>query len=153
MLVSDFRKMPEQLTLPKVMLVCVDGSEIGFKAAEYAISLAGKLQSRLIFLNVIGIDASEKEYNITADMVGSFETLGEDALNKCQEMAKRAGVQSEAQQVAGDPVEQILGRVAALGCDCIVMGRRELTAAEKLAVESVSQKVLDRADVPVIMVK
>lgn len=148
-----YKKMSEQLTAPKVMLVCVDGSDIGFKAADYAISLAGKLQSRVVFLNVIGIDASEKGYNITADMVGSFEMLGQDALNKCQEMAKKAGVQSEGQQVAGDPVEQILSRVKSQGCDCIVIGRRELSAAEKLAVESVSQKVLDRANVPVIMVK
>jgi len=141
------------LLVPTVMLACVDGSELGFKAADYAIALSKKLESRLIFLNVIGAEGSEKEYNISADMVGSFEVLGKEALAKCEERAQLAGVSSENLQLSGDPAEQILRQTDELDCDCIVIGDRELSRGEKLAVESVAQIVLRKSRVPVIVVK
>lgn len=97
-----------ELNAPQKILVCVDGSEIGFRAAEFAIALSKGLGSRLIFANVIGASASEREYNISADMVGSFEVLGQEALAKCEERARNNGVQSEKIQLAGDPADEIL---------------------------------------------
>ena len=60
------------LTPPKKILVCVDGSEAGFRAADFAMAIASGIRSELIFMNVVGASASEEEYNITADMVGYF---------------------------------------------------------------------------------
>ena len=145
--------MSEQLTAPSVVLACVDGSETGYKAADFAIALASRLQSRLIFLNIVGATASEKEYNITADMVGSFEVLGMEALTKCREKAASIGVQSEILQGAGDPGDEILKHAKRLDCDLIVIGKMGLGKAEKLFLGSVSQKIVNGSAVPVVLVK
>jgi nucleotide-binding universal stress UspA family protein len=141
------------LSAPKAILACVDGSELGDKAADYGIALAAKLQAKLVFLNVVGAEGSEPEYNISADMVGSFQVLGMEALDKSEERAAAAGVTSDKLQVSGDPAEQILSQVDQLECDCIVIGDRQLSRGEKLAVESVAQIILRKSRVPVIVVK
>jgi nucleotide-binding universal stress UspA family protein len=147
------KEVENHLVAPRIMFACVDGSELGFKVADYAIALAEKLHPRLIFLNVVGAEGSEKEYSISADMVGSFEVLGMETLAKYEERAVIAGVQSEKLQVGGDPAEQILRQANELDCDCIVIGDRELSRAEKLVVERVAQIVLRKSRVPVIVVK
>jgi nucleotide-binding universal stress UspA family protein len=144
---------PDQIETPAKFLVCVDGSEIGFKATGYAIALAVKLRSKLVLLNVVGALASEKEYNITADMAGSFELLGEESLAKAEEMAKKSGVTYEKIIADGDPADEIIRYAKELECDCIVIGRMGLTKTEKLVVGSVSEQVLNNAAIPVIVVK
>ncbi len=103
----------------------MDGSETGFRAADFAMAIAAGIGSELIFLNVVGASTSEEE-NISADMVGSFEVLGIEALAKCEEKAWRNGLECEKLQVNGDPADEILMQVKKLECDCIVMGRMEL---------------------------
>jgi nucleotide-binding universal stress UspA family protein len=140
------------LTPPKKILVCVDGSETGFRAADFAMAIASGIRSELIFMNVVGASASEGEYNITADMVGSFEVLGMEALAKCEEKAWRNGLVCEKLQMSGDPSEEILKTATNLECDCIVVGRMHFDRAEKLLMGSVSDKVLKQSTVPVIIV-
>jgi nucleotide-binding universal stress UspA family protein len=138
---------------PKKILVCVDGSEAGFRAADFAMAIAAGIRSVLIFMNVVGASASEGEYNITADMVGSFQVLGMEALAKCEEKAWRNGLECQKLQVSGDPSEEILKNAKNLECDCIVVGRMGLGKVEKLFIGSVSEKVLKQSSVPVIIVK
>ena len=141
------------LLSPKRILVCVDGSEAGFRAADFAMTFASGIRSKLIFLNIVGASASEHDYEITADMVGSFETLGMESLSRCEDKAKRTGLQYEIVQASGDPVEEILKQSEATESDCIVMGRMPLSRVEKLIVDSVSEEVLKRSKLPVIIVK
>jgi nucleotide-binding universal stress UspA family protein len=102
---------------------------------------------------VVGASATEREYEITADMVGSFELLGSEALSQCAKKAKEFGLEYEKVQVSGDPVEEILKQAKASDSDCIVMGRMPLGRTEKMVVDSISEEVLKRCDVPVIIVK
>lgn len=137
----------------KAMMVCVDGSEVGFRAADFAMTIAAGVHSKLIFLNIVGASASEREYEITADMVGSFQMLGREALSRCEEKAKSLGLEYETIQSSGDPVDEILKQATATKSECIVMGHRSLSRSERLVVGNVSEDVLKRCEVPVIIVK
>jgi nucleotide-binding universal stress UspA family protein len=134
-------------------MVCVDGSEAGYKAADFAIAVAAKLGSKIHFFNVVGASTSEKNYKITADMAGSFQRLGDEALSKCEGKARVRGLQFETEQVDGDPAEEILKYAKESKVDCIVLGRQGLTDLEKLLLGSVSEKVLKFCDLPVILIK
>ncbi len=139
--------------VPEKIMVCVDGSEIGYRAADFAIALAEKLDSKILFVNVVGASTSEQSYSISADMVGSFETLGKEALSKCEALALKSGVDYETQELAGDPAEEILKKVSKSNCDCIVIGKKGLGKIEKMIMGSVSDKVVKLSEVPVIIVK
>ena len=143
----------EGAKLPERILACVDGSEFGYKAADYAQLLAGKLNSNVIFLNVVGASAAEHEYNISADMVGSFQRMGQEALAKCEKKARAVGINFRTVQLEGDPVLNILDYAQKTSCDCIVVGKRGMGKIEKLILGSVSQKILEGSPVPVIVVK
>lgn len=143
----------EQLVSPKTIVACVDGSETGFRAADFAMALASKLGSKILFVNVVGVSTSEPNYGISADMVGSFEVLGSEALSKCADMAQRNGLQFETEELSGDPADEILRYAKRVNGDCIVIGRKGLGRMEKLLLGSVSEKVLKFSEVPVVLVK
>jgi nucleotide-binding universal stress UspA family protein len=143
----------EESTAPTQIMVCVDGSETAYKAADFALALASKLGCQVYFVNVVGAETSEKNYNITADMVGSFERLGIEALRKCRDKADERNVRSEIVQLSGDPADEILRFAIKTKCGCIVMGRKGMTKLEKLLLGSVSEKVLNLSDAPVLIVK
>ncbi|MHB2035304.1 MAG: universal stress protein [Nitrososphaerales archaeon] len=48
----------DKMRIPKKILVAVDGSEDGYKAADYAIALAANLQSVILFLYVAGASSA-----------------------------------------------------------------------------------------------
>jgi len=140
-------------TIPKKIMVAVDGSDVGFRAADFAVELARKLESEVLFINVAGASSSERNYRITADMAGSFEQLGSEALSKCEEDAKKRGVQSTSLLVSGSPSDEILANAKKTNCDCIVIGKTGLNKLGKLLMGSVSEKVTNQSDIPVVIVK
>jgi nucleotide-binding universal stress UspA family protein len=143
----------EKLVTPTQIMVCVDGSETGYRAADFALGLASKLQCKVYFVNVVGASTSERNYSITADMVGSFERLGIEALTKCKDKAEKHGLQFETVQLSGDPADEILRYAEKTKCDCIVMGRKGMGRLEKMLLGSVSEKVLNVSNAPVVIVK
>ena len=139
--------------IPKKIMVAVDGSEDGYKAADYAIELASKLRSVILFFFVAGASSAEHNYSVTADMVGAFEQMGTETLSKCAESAKKKGVAFETLLVSGDPVDEILKNAEKMNCDSIVMGKRGQSKMEKLLMGSVSDKVSKLSDIPVTIIK
>jgi len=139
--------------VPKKIMVAVDGSDVGFRAADFAIELAKKLESEILFINVAGASSAERDYRITADMAGSFERLGSETLSRCEQDAKNRGVQATTLLVSGAPSEEILENAKKMNCDCIVIGKTGLGKLGKLIMGSVSEKVTNQSDIPVIIVK
>ena len=134
-------------------MACVDGSEVSRRAADFSIALAKKLESKVIFVNVVGASTSEREYNISADMVGSFERLGVEALTKCEGKARENGVRFEIKQLSGDPADEIVRYASESKCDCVVLGKVGMSKIERILLGSVSEQVLNKATVPVIIVR
>jgi len=142
----------DKIGIPKKILVAVDGSEDGYKAADYAIALAARLQSVILFLYVAGASSAEHNYSISVDMVGAFEQLGTEALSKCSERARKKGVAFETLLVSGDPVDEILKNAMRTNCDSIVVGKRAQSEMEKLLMGSVSDKVSNLSNISVTVV-
>ena len=142
----------DKIGIPKKILVAVDGSEDGYKAADYAIALAARLQSVILFLYVAGASSAEHNYSISVDMVGAFEQLGTEALSKCSERARKKGVAFETLLVSGDPVDEILKNAMRTNCDSIVVGKRAQSEMEKLLMGSVSDKVSKLSNISVTVV-
>ena len=136
-----------------MIMVCIDGSDDSYRAADFAIALAKKSGFKILFVSVVGASTSMKEYNITADMVGSFQVMEAEALEKCRGKALEYGLDAETLLLAGDPADEILKCSKESKSTCIVMGRRGMGGAEKLLLGRVSETVLENSEIPVVMVK
>ena len=145
--------LPDKIGIPKKILVAVDGSEDGYKAADYAVELASRLHSVILFLYVAGASSAERSYGITADMAGAFQQMGTEVLSKCSESARKSGVAFETLLVPGDPADEILKNAKKMNCDSIVIGKRGLSKMEKLLMGSISDRVSKLSEVPVTVVK
>ncbi|MDG6996203.1 MAG: universal stress protein [Nitrososphaerota archaeon] len=145
--------MAQNLSWPKTILVAVDGSDSGYRAADFAIGLATKLGSEVLILYVIGASSADPDYRIPANMVEAFEDMGKEVLGKCEARAKNSGTKFNEILVTGDPVSEILRQAEDKKVDCIVMGKRGLGRLEKLLMGSVSTKVSNLSEIPVILVK
>ena len=145
--------MPDNDPAPSKILVAVDGSESGYRAADFAVGLAARLESELLFFYVIGASSADPNYSIPADMVEGFETMGKEVISKCETKAKERNARYKSMLVSGDPAQEILRGAERENCECIIIGKRGLGRLERLLMGSVSEKVSNLSDVPVILVK
>ena len=53
--------------------------------------------------------------------------------------------------VAGQPVDVIVAKAQELNCELIIMGHRHLTRLGRLLDPSISSKVIDQVQVPVLV--
>lgn len=79
------------------------------------------------------------------------EHLGESAVADAVRVLQKAGFASQGAMVAGQPVEVIVGQAQELGCELIIMGHRHLSRLGRLLDPSISAKVIDRVEVPVLV--
>jgi nucleotide-binding universal stress UspA family protein len=151
--------LPELPTLPRRMLVAVDGSGPSVRAVEYAAALA--LQTRAKLQLLLAIDTAALRPLGVRPRSGDGEPpaspvermLGEDAeaqLARCQRICERAGVPYTMRIETKPPLEAILQ--LASGADLVVMGSRGRGALEAGSLGSLSQRVVSAARIPVLVV-
>jgi len=140
----------DKIGIPKKTIVAADGSEDGYKAADYAIALAARLQSVILFLYVAGASSAEHNYSISVDM--ALSNYWEQ--RHCPSVLKGLGkkVSSLKLLVPGGPVDEILKNAESANCDSIVVGRRAQSEMGKLLMGSVSDKVSKLSDISVTVV-
>ncbi|BBH47998.1 universal stress protein [Pseudomonas sp. KU43P] len=79
------------------------------------------------------------------------QRLGEGAVAEAVASLRQAGFASQGCMVAGQPVEVIVGKAQELSCELIIMGHRHLSRLGRLLDPSISAKVIDRVQVPVLV--
>lgn len=141
----------------KHILIPIDGSELSTRAAQTGIELAKLSQGRICVLHVIppfhtiayvGAMLAATEYAYREEA----ETNGQRYLADIRAFAEAAGVPFEGKVVYGDqPFEHIVQTVAEEQCDIIVMGSHGWRGMTRLLLGSETQKVLLRADAPVLV--
>ncbi|WP_236235284.1 universal stress protein [Pseudomonas faucium] len=77
--------------------------------------------------------------------------LGERAVAEAVAALQQAGFASQGCMVAGQPVEVIVSKAQELDCELIIMGHRHLSRLGRLLDPSISAKVIDRVQVPVLV--
>ena len=138
------------------ILVAVDGSEHGAAALRTAAQLAGEEHARLTVLTAVpAIPASVQ-----------FSSAGVAALGDAAQLMGEVGARIRKQVdalpddisvtsivVAGHPANVILSRLREGRHDLLVMGTRGLGRVGIALLGSVSQAVLHKAQVPVLVVR
>jgi nucleotide-binding universal stress UspA family protein len=136
-------------------LLAVDGSEPSTRAAQWLATLAQtQLALRCTALYVqhplmAGEVSALAPAYITLDQREQEAAL---ALTQISTLLESAGVAHTTQTCTGDAVETLLSHAQSLGADALVVGRRGHGALRAALLGSVSSKVVQGAQVPVIVV-
>ncbi|MDF2547788.1 MAG: hypothetical protein K0R93_2686 [Anaerosolibacter sp.] len=138
------------------VLVTTDGSKYAEKGLEHGRKIAEKFCSEVIVLNVI--DDFSNAY--LDDSVYLFQ-LSKDVLEKNAKI-----ILQEVEHVFegfcgsittlvknGDPAKVIIETIEEEEPDLVVMGSKGLTGIKKVAIGSVSNKVLNHTKVPVLIIR
>lgn len=157
----------------KSILVPVDGSENSERAVTFAAELATTTEASIMLLHVLSkllarpqlkdyLSTLEADANpdwteiesIRAALSESGEDAGKMILANAGRAARSEGVEHVSTAIKdGDPVEEILRLVETGKCDLIVMGRRGIGGLKGLLMGSLSHKISNMADCPVVTVK
>jgi nucleotide-binding universal stress UspA family protein len=141
----------------KNILVATDGSPSAERALDMAARFAADSQAQLTILTVVqmAIDEDLKKFG-RIEHASTRDLLEEEAsaiLIRAKERATETGVaQIKTLVKRGDPAEVILEVTKQLPVDSIVVGKRGRGRLEGLLLGSVSQKLVNLAPCPVMVV-
>lgn len=151
----DCLVIPKGVTLKiRKILLPVDGSEYSEKAAERTLILAKKFNASVNILFVVEIPLELHEN--PAEFVNFIETLrseGEEIVRKFKLKFKEEGLFCETYVVQGNVAEEIIGLSNKGEADLIVMGSHGRTGLKRLLLGSVTEKVINFGNNPVLVVK
>ena len=145
----------------KKMVVPVDGSETSWRALRQAVELGVKFAgSEIIVLTVIkpynnaALLAVSLAHIVISQSNADMERIGNEVLKQAREIVgpNYPGKVSFEMEV-GHPSERILAVTKESGADAIIIGSRGLSGIAEFFLGSVSSKISQYANVPVLIVK
>jgi nucleotide-binding universal stress UspA family protein len=150
----------------KKILVPVDGSDLSFKAAEYAIHLAKVDNAEITTLNVVedikqggAIGLQAKYGNVS--LVDAFRKVRKDSaeqwMNKISQEAKSQGVTFKSEIIDDEDATSeagvITGYAEQYNFDLIVIGSKGRSKLGRLLTGGVTNAVVNSAKNPVLVVR
>lgn len=139
----------------KKILIPTDGSDSSIHAAEYGISIAKMHEAQIIVVNVLDTFVIDRFSKVTERKVVEQE-LNDDGrrhINYVLGLAEKSSVKATWLIERGRPFEHIVRLANSLDVDLIVMGTYGRRGVEKMAIGSVSERVIEYSKCPVIVVK
>ena len=138
-----------------IILVPIDGSDSAMSAIDHATAIAAVADAVLHVVHVIDrriVMAADDD--MRDELESSLTTEGQSILNTARERVGTDAVPVETSLVSGTPSKEILAQAESAGADLIVIGRSGKSPREKLmGMGSVSERVVDGAPVPVMVVR
>ncbi len=141
--------------LRKIM-IATDGSEPSMRAAETAIEIAHHYGAALLAVHVVDEEVLREFCRVLGkDEAQARETLAADAEKYLQEIRALAEhkVSIATAVEHGTPPEALLRIAQKENVDLIVMGKIGRRGPRRILMGSVTQRVIDLAEVPVLVVK
>lgn len=141
------------------ILVPVDGSENSWHALHHAMTIGEKFNSSILVLNVIqpynnaALLAVPLDYATISQGNNELAKVGDKVLAMAAERLENYAGKVEYQLKMGHPSEQILDVATKTDCDIIILGSRGLSSIAEFFLGSVSSKVAQYAQIPVLIVK
>ena len=135
------------------ILVAVDGSKHSDAAFDVAMDIAQKYGSQLFVLHVFQggtgagtlVSSSDEDDN---------RSIGQEILNSYEETAKERGVQNVRMLLEmGDAAQRIMETASEVNCGLLLLGSRGRGGFKELLLGSVSHKITNHADCPVLIAK
>jgi nucleotide-binding universal stress UspA family protein len=139
----------------KNILVPVDGSGHALRALDVACDLAQKYGATLRLVHAYPPIAADSlaGYGDIEPIIARCTQAGEAVLAQAAERAKGCAQEITTELREAPDAEAILEEADVHHCDLIVMGTRGLGRLSGLLLGSVSQKVVQHAKVPVLLVR
>jgi nucleotide-binding universal stress UspA family protein len=140
------------------ILVPIDGSEPSLQAVQMAlriIELCPACKFTVLYvidklvLNELVRFSKRGEPEVEAEL----EEQGRRYLELARKSAERQGLTAQSQTRRGDPFEEVIAAANDLGADLIVMGHTGRRGTSRVLIGSVTQRVLDYAPCPVLVMK
>jgi nucleotide-binding universal stress UspA family protein len=137
------------------LLLATDGSRLSHRAVDYVCRLARTCPLDVHLLNVQPriVSGIVRSLISQAQIEAYYRIEGAAALRGAVRRLERSNIDPELHITAGPPAEAIVAVARETGCSRIVMGSRGLGAAGSLFMGSVAYGVVQRAHVPVTLVK
>ena len=138
------------------ILIPIDGSDNCDKAAAHFIQLLDWYKDRpeIHLLNVqYPLDGNVSLFINQADIKQYHQEEGLKSLQNARNLFDQTGITSQYHITIGDPAEMIVRFATEKGYDQIVMGARGKGNIQGLLLGSVTNKVMQLSNIPVLLVK
>lgn len=140
------------------ILVAIDGSEQSYKCADFAYELAEKMNSEVLFLEVVPAipvyGGHEKSFQ--RDIQERDTQMIKEAnehIAKAAKKFKEANIPFESQVLIGNPADNICETAEKKDVSLIIIGTRGMTGVSRFMMGSVSSKVVTYAPCSVLVTR
>ena len=134
------------------LLFPTDGSDGASAAFEHVLDVAAAHDATVHVLNVVDT-AGDALRRIDAGVVDDLERQGEQLVSETAAAAETRDLDTETVVVRGTPYERIVDYANAEGIDLIAMATHGLRGLERFLLGSTTERVVRRADVPVLTIR
>ena len=146
-------------------LVASDGSAEAEAALTYATDLADAVGGSITVAHVVDptiydtggseeiASLADAESRLVVGSVDEAEDRGQDILDAAADFVAERGLDVDTELLYGTPVEALTDYAEQAGFDTIVLGHRGRTERAELMVGSTAKAVVERATVPVTVVR
>jgi nucleotide-binding universal stress UspA family protein len=133
------------------ILFPTDGSDAAESVLEYALQIAAEHEATIHILNVADT-GRDSVTTIRGEVIDVLETEGERTVAEAAQYAKDEGVPVVSAVLQGDPHKTIVDYSQQSDSDCIVMPTHGQRGIRRILLGSVTERVINTAEVPVMAV-
>ena len=134
------------------IVYATDGSDHARKALGYARDLAKLHNAKLFVVHVYSRVSDFLDYKEYDTILGHRIAAGEKIIEEAAKEFEVAGLKFQTELLEGPVAEAIMNVAKTRDADLIVLGARGMSSLEGLLLGSVSQKVIQHATCPVLVV-
>jgi len=140
------------------ILVPIDGSEPSLQAVRMALRIVEvcpdcKLTLLYVIDKLVLNELVRFSARSEAEVEAELKDQGEKYLELAKKEAQRQSVSAHSRVQKGDPFEEIVAAADGLHADLIIMGHTGRRGTTRILIGSVTQRVLDYAPCPVLVMK
>jgi nucleotide-binding universal stress UspA family protein len=140
------------------ILVPIDGSEPSLQAVQMALRIielcpACKITVLYVIDKLVLNELVRFSKRSEPEVEAELEEQGRRYLELARKSAERQGLTAQSETRRGDPFEEVIAAANDLGADLIIMGHTGRRGTSRVLIGSVTQRVLDYAPCPVLVMK
>jgi len=145
-------------TLFRHILVPIDGSEPSLQAVQMALRIVAacppcKMTVLYVVDELVLNELVRFSKRSPKEVEAELEEQGRRYLNLARKDAERHGIAISSLTHRGDPFEEVVAAARQLGADLIIMGHTGRRGTSRVLIGSVTERVLDYAPCPVLVMK
>ncbi|WP_152399081.1 universal stress protein [Paenibacillus cellulositrophicus] len=137
------------------IMVAIDQAEITNKLLDAAVEIARNKKTQVTLVHVsqeyVSNGMTYVPENFLEDILNEMEKAGLEQLQQAKSKLKSAGINAETVHLKGDPAHEILNYARDTEQQLIIIGSRGLRGIKEMMLGSVSHKVSQLSNCPVLI--